>query len=83
MAERHNTLVCSFDPSGPRITAYDIHEWIYTALRLPEHKVNMIQIDGVKRQVYIEMVDSECVLAVLRDTVGRAEYKYLTGSCQL
>ena len=43
MAERHNIVVCSFDPSSPRITAHDIHEWIQATLRLPEQKVTMIQ----------------------------------------
>lgn len=38
-----------------------------------------MQIDGIKRQVYIEMVDSDCVLAVLPDTDGHAEYKYPNG----
>jgi hypothetical protein len=75
MAERHNTVVGSFDLSSPRITAYEIHEWIFAALRIPEHNVQMIQIDGIKRHVYIRLVDSECVLALLRDTGGQAEYK--------
>ena len=26
--DRENTLVCVFDPKSPRITAYQIHEWI-------------------------------------------------------
>jgi hypothetical protein len=79
MAERHNTVVCSFDLSSPRITAYDIHEWIFTELRIPEHKVQMIQTDGIKRNVHIKLVDSECVYALLREMEGQAEYKYPTG----
>ena len=79
MAERHNTLVCSFDPSSPRITAYDIHECIYASLRIPEHKVHMIQIVGLKRLVYIRRGGSESVLALLRDTGRQVEYKYPTG----
>jgi hypothetical protein len=39
----------------------------------------MIQIDGIKRQVFIELVDIESVHALLRDTSGRAEYKYPNG----
>jgi hypothetical protein len=76
MAERHNTVVCSFDLSNPRITAYDIHEWIFAVLRIPEHTVKLIQIDGIKRHVYIKLADIESVLALLRDTAGQAEYKY-------
>ena len=79
MTERHNTLVCTFDPASPRITAFDIHEWIYTALRLPEGDVQMIQIDGVRRQVFIKMANSEKVLAVLRDKGEQVDYMYPTG----
>jgi hypothetical protein len=43
----------------------------------------MIHIDGIKRQVYISMVDGECVLAVLRDTGGQVEYKYPNGELSI
>jgi hypothetical protein len=64
MAERQNTVVCSFDPSSPRITAYDIHEWLHAALRIQENTVSMIKIDGIKRQVFIKFVDNETVHAL-------------------
>ena len=79
MTERHNTLVCTFDPTSPRITAFDIHEWIYTSLRIPEGDVQMIQIDGVRIQVFIKLTNSEKVTAVLRDRGDQVEYKYPTG----
>jgi len=75
MAERQNTVVCSFDPSNPRNTAHDIHEWIHATLRLPEQKVTMIQIDGIKRQIFIKLLDNESVYALLSETGGQAEYK--------
>jgi len=48
MADRLNKIVCTFDPTTPRITAYDINEWIQQVLRITEHTVSMIQIDGIK-----------------------------------
>jgi len=33
----------------------------------------MIEIDGIKRQVFIKFVDNESVHALLRDTAGRTE----------
>jgi hypothetical protein len=39
----------------------------------------MIQVDGIKRQVYIKLTDNDCALALLRETGGKAEYKYPTG----
>ena len=79
MAERNNTVVCSFDLSSPRITAYDVHEWIHAALRIPEDKITMIQIDGIKRQVFIKLIDPESMHAIIHGTSGRAEYKYPNG----
>jgi hypothetical protein len=75
MAERHSIVVCSFDVASPRITAHDIHEWNFAVLRIPEHSVQEIQIDGIKRHVYIKLVDADSVLALLQDTAGQAEYK--------
>jgi hypothetical protein len=79
MAERHKTVICSFDHSSPRITAYDIHEWIHVVVRIPEHKVKMIQIDGKKRQVFIKVPYIESVHALLSETGGQAEYKTPSG----
>jgi hypothetical protein len=79
MTERRNTLVCAFDPASPRITANDIHEWIYDTLRLPDSDVFMIQIDGIRRQVYIKMTTKENVQAILLVTGGQTQYKYPTG----
>jgi hypothetical protein len=79
MTERLNTLVCTFDPASPRKTAYDIHEWIYATLRLPDSDVNMIQIDGIKRQVFIKMTNIEKVQAVINAMGGEIDYRYPTG----
>jgi hypothetical protein len=79
MAERHNTVVCTYDLASPRITAYDINEWIYASLRIPENDVQLIQIDGVSRQEFIKLTDSDKVFAVLRDKGDEVEYIYPTG----
>jgi hypothetical protein len=79
MVERHNTVVCSFDLASPRITAHDIHEWIFAVLKIPEHCVQMVEIDGFKRHVYIKLTDADSVHALLQDTAGHAGYKYQTG----
>jgi hypothetical protein len=79
MAERHNTPVCTFDSTSPRITAYNNHDWIYVSLRIPEGDMQMIQIHGVRRQVFIKKTGSDKVTAVLRDTGDQVEYKYPTG----
>jgi hypothetical protein len=54
MAEKEYMLVCTFGAQSPRITAYDIHEWIYETMHLEGTDVAMVQIDGPRRQVYIK-----------------------------
>jgi hypothetical protein len=41
-----NTFVCAFDQQSPRISAYNIHEWIHNTLCLRESETVMIEIDG-------------------------------------
>jgi hypothetical protein len=36
MSDRQNTIDCAFDPNSPRITAHQIHDWIYESLKLLE-----------------------------------------------
>jgi len=79
MGEGRNTIVCTFDPDSPRISALEIHEWIHAVLRIPEQKVNMIQINGTKRKVYIKMTDIEGVQDIIQGTGGQAEYKHTNG----
>jgi hypothetical protein len=80
MSERRNTAVCTFDPTGPNISAFDIHEWINDTLRILEQEVTVIQMDGPKRQVYIKMEDIRRVNEVLQGTNGQAEYKNNNGT---
>jgi hypothetical protein len=67
------------NPAGPRMTAYDVHDWIFEVLRLPEVEVRIIQIDGTKRQVFIKLSDKQSVVNLLHATAGQVECKYHTG----
>jgi len=79
MGDRHNMIVCYFDPWSPRITALNIHEWIYECLHIPEENILMIQIDGVRRRVYIKFTDEEYMNKILQGTEGHLEYKHDNG----
>jgi hypothetical protein len=78
VGERQNTFVCALDPQSPRISAYEIHEWIYETLCLRETEVNMIQIDGPKQHVYIKVSDPARMQELLT-TTGQAEYRHTNG----
>ena len=82
MCERQNTLVFIFDQRSPRITAYQIHEWLYEQLRLQE-KIRMIQVDGPRRRIYIKFVTSEKMQTVLRSTAGQLEFQRETGEISI
>ena len=79
MQGRKHTIVCTFDPASPRINAWDIHEWINEALNIPEQEVQLVQIDGIQRQVFIKLATSEQVIKILQDTKGQATYTYPSG----
>ena len=79
MSERRNTVVRSFDPKSPRISALDIHEWIYEQLHMPENVVTMVQIDGLRRQVYIKFTDFQYLQDLLHSTTSQSEYKHDNG----
>jgi hypothetical protein len=83
MGERQNTLVCIFDKGSPRITAFNIHEWILTQLRLQEDDIRMIQIDGPCRKVYIKFVSAEKMQSILQNIKGQQEYKHDNGEISI
>jgi hypothetical protein len=79
MSERQNTLVCIFDMKSSRISAYNIHEWIFETVHLGEEDLAMIQIDGPKRNVYIKFKNTDKLQQVLLDSRGQRDYKHDTG----
>jgi hypothetical protein len=70
--------VCSFDKDSPRITAYDIHEWIYTKPSLEPDEVMTIQVDGPKGQVFIKLTQAQTTDELLRRTNGMVTYEHVT-----
>jgi hypothetical protein len=80
MTERKNTVVCTFKMGSPRISAYEIHEWIHSSLQVLEETVVMIQIDGPKRQVYIKLMNEQCVHELIRSTGGQLEHAHVDGT---
>ena len=79
MAIRSNTIVFTFDPASPQITAHDVHEWLHDVIRLQEQNVQTIQIDGIKRQVYVKLTDKDYMSSIIRSTGGNGTYKHHTG----
>ena len=76
---RKDTIVCSIDKSSPKISAFDIHEWIYTKLHLESEDVNTIQVDEPKRQVFIKVNQTTIVDEIMNLTLGESTYEHDTG----
>lgn len=83
MGERQNTIVCIFDMRSPRITAFNIYEWIHEQLRLQEDNIRMIQIDGPRRRVYIKFVSADRMQSILQDIEGQQKYKHDNGEISI
>jgi hypothetical protein len=76
MSEGQHTVVCSFDMRNPKISAFDIHEWIYSTLKLPDDDIRMLQTNGPSRRVYIKFVSYEKINTYLQNIQGSHEYKH-------
>jgi hypothetical protein len=79
MATRKNTVVCTFDRTAPHLSAYEVHLWIRDELRLPLPEIYLIQLDGLKRSVYIKLKDQAAVDNLLRATTGKVQCKHSNG----
>jgi hypothetical protein len=76
--EKKDTAVCIFDKNSPRITAYEIQEWIYNSLHSEKEDVVTIQIDG-PRQVFIKTTHSMVMEDLISRTKGESTYEYDSG----
>ena len=79
MTERQQTIVCAFEKSSPRVSAFEIHEWVYETLRIHEHDVALIQIDGPMRHVYSKFRDPQWLQTFLESTQGQEEFPHENG----
>jgi hypothetical protein len=79
MSDRRNTSACMFDLRCPGITAFQILEWIYEKIKLPENDVRMIQIDGSRRNFSIKFANSKRMQSILQGTNRQMEFRHDNG----
>ena len=79
ISERQSTVVCSFDPKNPPISTFDIHEWMFEQLHVPENVVTMVQTDVTHRQVHVRFTDFKYMQDLLHSTTAQSEYKHDNG----
>jgi hypothetical protein len=68
---------------SPKIFALDIHEWLYSTLKLPDDDIRMLQRDGPSRRVYIKFVPFENMNTHLQNIKESHEYKHANGMISL
>ena len=68
-----------FDLTIPRISAYEIHKCINEQLQVSDQSLTMIQIDGIKRHVFMKFVNDTYIQNILQSANGSVEYRHATG----
>jgi hypothetical protein len=74
MGERTNTMVCAFEKTSPRISAIEIHDWIYQKLKFLQEEVLMVQMDGIRRHVYIKVRNAGLLEYIIAQNNGMLTY---------
>ena len=80
VASRINTIKCVFDRSSLKPSAAEVHEWIFTILRLEPATVAAIQLDCAKQSVYIKMKGDLTCDELLTNLGGSVPFRHVDGS---
>jgi hypothetical protein len=72
-------MICTFERDSPRITAVEIHDWIFEKMDIPGQEVLKIQIDGLKRQVYIKVRTQDSLDDIITRIQGTLTYTHKEG----
>jgi hypothetical protein len=76
MGGRKNAVICCFGKDSPKISAYEIHEWIHDSLRPDEIDVNALNIIGLKSQVLIKFTSNDKAANFLKRTPDTVRYTH-------
>jgi hypothetical protein len=68
---------------SPKISAFDLHEWIYSTIKIPDYEIRIIQKDGPIRRVYIKFVSDEKMNTHIQNIQGSHEYRHANGELSL
>jgi hypothetical protein len=68
--------------NDPKISAFLIHEWVYTTLKLQEDDILMLQIDCPISRFYIKFVSNK-MFTHPQNIQGTHEYKHANGEMSL
>jgi hypothetical protein len=61
------------------MAAHKVHDWIYEQLQVTDGRVTAVQIDPIKRQIFIKFDDPNYAQLIVQRTNGSVNYKHSTG----
>ena len=77
--ERENMILSDFGLRIQHISAYEFHEWIYDKMCLNDQETTMVQIDVLKRQVFIKFWENGRMQDLFNSTEKQVEYSHSKG----
>jgi hypothetical protein len=61
------------------MATHKVHDWIQEQLQVTEGRVTVVQIDPIKRQIFIKFDDPNCAQLIVQRTNGSVTCKHSTG----
>lgn len=77
--DRQNNVQCAFDRDAKRPSAYEIHRWLNSELRVPQTELLGIQLDVFVKSVFLKLRTPELCHDLVNANSGTRKFQHLDG----